>query len=246
MKTNNKMLPEDCICSITAKIIVEPQLYKYNGPTTSNSGMGIFNGFQHRVEKSVDTGVKTQSIEVLSKRFTRSENMTPEIVESLKLANSKLLRFKEICGDPAIEAKVQQFHQALHGKLGKLSKAVVSTTALAKLVQEMEPFNVGMVAKLQLSVTKISRENFTGATLIASTGMYHKTIKSKQAFRALDNTESTILEVQTLFESAVASQDVSTDGTRQYEVKTIELSDGRSYRTIISKGSEIYEAKQRV
>lgn len=247
MSSMNKTLSPDCVCKIIGKIIVEPQNFTYNGPVRKYSGLGIFSGLQHREETQTDTGMKTQSFEICEYRFLTGVDLDEETITNLTLSNSQLHNFKTIASNSATEEAVQKFHSALQGKLEVASKGKITPAVVARIVEEMKSFNLGMVAKLQFCITKVSREKFPQSTFVESTQLYHRTVKSKQAYCPITtDIDAVVTEIKNKFKADRLEQHKSKDDkTFTYEVVESTNSRGQKRLVLRSEGADIYSSTRK-
>jgi hypothetical protein len=219
---------------ITGKLVCEPQDFTYNGPNTRSSGLGIFGGLQKRVHAKEDTGAKTLSAVVYDIGIANDKVLGADVLHDIHTHALKLKQFKEILNQSSVEEKVKMFHSKLQSRLEKLSRGTVTAHMVEDLVEHMIPYNIGLIAKFQLVVTRISRDPFPGGILVTSTGLHHKTVRSKQAFSELGTAgvQATLDAAVDIFNSAVLAPAVGGPSDQMFFVQSFETKQG-GYRRLV-------------
>lgn len=225
--------------TIKAKITAEPQGYTYRGPLTKFGG-GIFGGFEHRSDSEIDAGgLKTTTATMIDITVRNGDTLTDEIRSSLTVGDQYLKQFKYLFEDPETSKSRDEFNAQLNKRLTQMQKrGQLSAADVDDLVAQMAPYNIGVIHKLQLVVTKVSRKPFPGAKKSNRDGLYHRTVKSKQAWRKLsspEDIEAIRKQLQQLWDDA-ADRVQRIEGmprTGLYEVVEKTSRTGRSYKQLV-------------
>lgn len=229
MENKRLVLADDAYCAVQAKIIIEPQKYQWEGPRSTKRNAGIFSDQKSEITESVVTeGPKT--ISKIAKEYQfgspSEKNRNPEVLVTM---NTLLGHFHEFIGDNDTIVAIDRFNTQLQNMLESNRNMIFDDALLKDLAKRMESFNVGMVYKVQLVVSRVSRTPFAQC-IAGKDGMFHRSVKSKQTFLKFEDriVDSVIVAYKDALKCILESPDVYNESST-YMVEEVQGSRGMTY-----------------
>lgn len=250
MSKDNKNVYEPGNVYVTETLVVEPQNYTHNVAQARQSGLGVFGSL---VKGGKGSGNQTQTVsqEICRVTFPITNEGNREYLENqgyldkLRFSNTRLQVFKDLVADPDLEDRIAKFHQGKESILCQYKGRVLNAKDTEDIRAILANLNIGMVHKYQLVTNIVAPFPFKGSDYSERTQMYHRTMKSKQAFRrfSYDDIVDIVSKLQDDHVNEESKQTKNQDGSLAYEVVTVKGRNGNYYHRLATMNAEIYESR---